>query len=1086
MIKRIHFCVLSLLFFFAGLEADIIPIDSLQGYANSSPYVGQVVTTVGVVTATPSDWIRSLKGFFIQDAEAPWHGIYVYTGNLTISLQRGDSVEVTGEVSEYYDKTEINLASVQDLKILKHGARMPKPLLVTALEAGSEAYEGVLIQVSNVTVTNDNLGYGEWEISDSTGSVRVDDAAGYSYTPTLNDHILSVIGVLDYSYGNYKIEPRRDEDIIFSPEGTGYAFFENNTVAADDTLNLRLHIQGIVEDTLQNIEIKIPYQFYFSANLNLEGDGFQVATYSISGSGTSSDPYTIIISNATVTRDLEGIVNLLNIGIPSAAGQYTFEVYTSKTDTVKPIPDSPVVNVLTVEGSGIAIIYPIIYPLQANVDAEISITNNFGTLQKIMIIFPQDISWEGDYTLLDPGFSNATATFTDTSLYITGALLSTGNSGRIVLRNINFQTTGVKTFRIFTGGSDTLREIQESPRVFVALQDTTVPLYVFHTDTLKEFLKGRTVKIKGVVTGITSTKAYLQDSTGGLILYQPPELHEGDYVKLEGQYNDFHGSDQLYSAEIINHFGQSSFDTLLLTTPPGEHEEGLLVRVNNLTPPAGLTTLMPDTTLTFRDPHGYPFHIYIETGSELAYREIPPDSIDIMGNISEFDGTYQINPRRLDDIILKGNGTGKISFYPPYLYKDQAENLYVIIKSTYTPVKSMELSFKGATFDTLVLLGSGWGNISAPDSLVRDTQGTYMQFLGGISLRGDTIVFTNFYPSNEVDSIVFNIKTSKDSAGLTIPVMQDLILYVAIPIADVQAPGDDGVTPQDSGEVVTVCGVVTAPPRIFSTTRTSFYIQDRTSGVNVYLSSTYIPLEPGDLVKVRGTVTEYNGLTEIAPSQSGDIKIIGKGEVPEPYILSQGEPLREELEGLLVKIKGEVAQNPYTSGSGKAFTVWNGTVPVDIYVYNSTGIDLTSVKSGDVVEITGICGQYDSSPPYTSGYQILPREDNDIQLLGTTISGEINLSVTPNVFSPALGEALEIKVEGPLDAQYYLKIFDSRGKLIRTLMEGTTSPRVVYWKGENESGRIMPIGSYIVVLDVSKPDGTHVKKHKLVILSKPR
>jgi len=32
----------------------------------------------------------------------------------------------------------------------------------------------------------------------------------------------------------------------------------------------------------------------------------------------------------------------------------------------------------------------------------------------------------------------------------------------------------------------------------------------------------------------------------------------------------------------------------------------------------------------------------------------------------------------------------------------------------------------------------------------------------------------------------------------------------------------------------------------------------------------------------------------------------------------------------------------------------------------------------------------------------------------------------------------------------------------------------------------MPIGSYIVVLDVSKPDGTHVKKHKLVILSKPR
>ncbi|WP_232460744.1 Gldg family protein [Thermococcus barossii] len=166
------------------------------------------VVTRGVVTAVTS------VGFFIQNGTGPWSGIYVYIGR-SPSVQRGDYVQVTGTVKEYYGMTEIK-AYLDDIEFLGT-ADVPEPVVLQTGEVPQEQWESVLVKVENVVVTNPDLGYGEWEIDDGSGPVRVDDLI-YRYTPQDGQSLDYVVGVVYYSYGNFKIEPRSEEDIGIPPE----------------------------------------------------------------------------------------------------------------------------------------------------------------------------------------------------------------------------------------------------------------------------------------------------------------------------------------------------------------------------------------------------------------------------------------------------------------------------------------------------------------------------------------------------------------------------------------------------------------------------------------------------------------------------------------------------------------------------------------------------------------------------------------------------------------------------------------------------------------------------------------------------
>jgi predicted extracellular nuclease len=186
----------------------------VQGQQASSPYLGQTVSVTGIVTAGEGEYY----GTYAAMADAgggEWSGLVLY-GNDVTGIVRGDSITITGLVDEYYGLTELKFPT----SIVVHSSGHPLPdaeVLSTGeiyQAATAEKWEGVLVMVEDVTVTAEPNEFGEWKIDDGSGDAVVDDLGDYGYVPTLNDQLASVTGVLNYSFDEYKMEPRDDADIV--------------------------------------------------------------------------------------------------------------------------------------------------------------------------------------------------------------------------------------------------------------------------------------------------------------------------------------------------------------------------------------------------------------------------------------------------------------------------------------------------------------------------------------------------------------------------------------------------------------------------------------------------------------------------------------------------------------------------------------------------------------------------------------------------------------------------------------------------------------------------------------------------------
>ncbi|NOX47623.1 MAG: hypothetical protein GXO89_11670 [Chlorobi bacterium] len=191
---------LAMLSIFSMAQTEVT-IYQIQGQQDSSPYEGETVKTHGIVTGVFSG------SYFIQDGEGAWNGVYVYS---TEAVNEGDEVELTSVVTEYYSLTE--LKDVSGFTVLSTGNALPQATVLNTMAISDEAYEGVLVKVENAICSNDNAGYGEWELDDGSGFCRVDDL-GVAYSPVLGLSY-TVTGPLYYSFDYYKIEPRNESDII--------------------------------------------------------------------------------------------------------------------------------------------------------------------------------------------------------------------------------------------------------------------------------------------------------------------------------------------------------------------------------------------------------------------------------------------------------------------------------------------------------------------------------------------------------------------------------------------------------------------------------------------------------------------------------------------------------------------------------------------------------------------------------------------------------------------------------------------------------------------------------------------------------
>jgi len=200
--------LMSVLLVASSTLADITPIYDIQyttDPSGDSPLAGMDgIEIQGIVTG-----VMFGGYYYLQDAPGAWNGLYIYDYDNVVEV--GDEVNVVGTVSEYYNLTE--LGTITSFSILSSGNPYSTQVLATG-DVADEQWEGVFVRVEDVLCSDVADTYGEWDVDDGSGSVAVgDNADTWGFEPSMGEHFDFVQGPLDYSFSEFKIQPRDYGDL---------------------------------------------------------------------------------------------------------------------------------------------------------------------------------------------------------------------------------------------------------------------------------------------------------------------------------------------------------------------------------------------------------------------------------------------------------------------------------------------------------------------------------------------------------------------------------------------------------------------------------------------------------------------------------------------------------------------------------------------------------------------------------------------------------------------------------------------------------------------------------------------------------
>ncbi len=213
----------------AGDLCDRCPSDPNPGNSACPATIYQIkkgeingaVTVTGVVTGVAADGTFFMQVITNDPAYegAEFSGIFVYRKLLDASTPAvGDLVDVTGTSINFYG--EIELSNVTNVTKLASSQPIPDPVeiadpaTVSTTGADKEKYEGVLISVANLEVTELKTQYNEFKVN---ASLWVDDLFYLANPfPVAGDKFFSITGILRWANSDSKIEPRNEDDIVVS------------------------------------------------------------------------------------------------------------------------------------------------------------------------------------------------------------------------------------------------------------------------------------------------------------------------------------------------------------------------------------------------------------------------------------------------------------------------------------------------------------------------------------------------------------------------------------------------------------------------------------------------------------------------------------------------------------------------------------------------------------------------------------------------------------------------------------------------------------------------------------------------------
>ena len=195
--------------------------------------------------------------------------------------------------------------------------------------------------------------------------------------------------------------------------------------------------------------------------------------------------------------------------------------------------------------------------------------------------------------------------------------------------------------------------------------------------------------------------------------------------------------------------------------------------------------------------------------------------------------------------------------------------------------------------------------------------------------------------------------------------------------------------PSDTTTLYSVEGIVTTHANLTGVPSALFYVQDATAGIAVFWrngADVFVPTA-GDRVRVVGPLGHFNGLLEFLPvagTTNHSVTLVSKNNpLPAPVPLEfawQNDPSQiEKYEGSYV-VASNVVLNvaeptlPRT-GTIEMADAQGQTLALFVNAQTDIGGQAKPVTS---VTVLGVLGQFDTSGPRTSAYQLIPTRFADI------------------------------------------------------------------------------------------------------------
>ncbi|MCT4646513.1 MAG: hypothetical protein N4A74_16105, partial [Carboxylicivirga sp.] len=253
--------------------------DAGADWTYPSPYAGQAVTTEGIVTVAN---VQGGRYYLSAEEGGAWNGIYIYDTSNKPSV--GDKVRLTGTVYEYKGYTEIT--SVTSFDVLSTSNALPPGAEISSIRVDDEAYEGVLVKVTDCKVTSTYDTYGNWGVDSGSGQCVIRsgiyNAQGDGVPLFLNYPFESVTGIVAQYYGVCLL-PRNREDLV-SAEGGFILSFDDLDADGKKSVDLSIDVTLFSQtDDINSYELNMSYD---ATSFSYEGYSTEGA---ISAGGTIND-----------------------------------------------------------------------------------------------------------------------------------------------------------------------------------------------------------------------------------------------------------------------------------------------------------------------------------------------------------------------------------------------------------------------------------------------------------------------------------------------------------------------------------------------------------------------------------------------------------------------------------------------------------------------------------------------------------------------------------------------------------------------------------------------------------------------------